>query len=115
MFGRRDPNQPTPTATVAPTPPVATKIDDEVAIENSNIAPADQVQNTKLEQARKRIWQDLREGIDLKSLAKMTPEQARQEIALAVDEIARFRQLNLKQAEVQRYVGLWPFGNFVGP
>ncbi len=62
----------------------------------------DPLQQARLEQARKRIYNDLRDGIDLKALAKMDPQAARDEISTAVEEIARFRQLNLKAAEVHQ-------------
>jgi pilus assembly protein CpaF len=63
-------------------------------------ARVDPVQQARQDQARKRIWNDLREGIDLKALSKMDPTAARDEITTAVTEIARFRNLNLKSTEV---------------
>ena len=72
----------------AATPPPTIKLDD--------------ANQKKLEQARARIAADLREGVDLKALARMDLATARAEIAVAVEEIIRFRQLNLKSAEVQQ-------------
>ena len=63
-------------------------------------APAKASKNTRVERARKRIWADLREGIDLKSLARMDAEAARDEIAGAVTEIGQFRSLDLTKAEL---------------
>lgn len=63
--------------------------------------PLDAITQNRLESARKRIWSDLRDGIDLKSLAKMDPADAREEILSAVEEIGRFRQLNLKPNELR--------------
>jgi pilus assembly protein CpaF len=55
---------------------------------------------SRLERARKRIWSDLRDGIDLKSLARMDADGAREEISSAVNEIAQFRALDLTASEV---------------
>lgn len=62
----------------------------------------DSINQNRIEQAKKRIWTDLRDGIDLKSLAKMDPEAAREEVQAAVEEIGRFRNLNLKPIELQQ-------------
>jgi pilus assembly protein CpaF len=130
MFGRRDgaapPPAPQPSAAAAVTPekPVsyeapeipakamfkdletAATITDKIKAEEEVITqPArttDPLQQARIDQARKRIWGDLRDGIDLKALAKMDQQAAREEIATAVEEIARFRQLNLKSSEVQQ-------------
>lgn len=56
--------------------------------------------NSRMERARKRIWADLREGIDLKSLARMDAEAARAEIHSAVNEIGQFRGLDVTPAEL---------------
>ena len=56
--------------------------------------------NSRIERARKRIWADLREGIDLKSLARMDSDAAREEILGAVTEIGQFRSLDLTKAEL---------------
>lgn len=56
--------------------------------------------NPRMERARKRIWADLRDGIDLKSLARMDTEAAREEILSAVNEIGQFRSLDLTPAEL---------------
>ncbi|MCB1651807.1 MAG: CpaF family protein [Alphaproteobacteria bacterium] len=55
----------------------------------------------RLKRARNRIWLDLRDGIDLKALANMEAKLAREEVASAVEEIARFRNLDLTPAELQ--------------
>jgi pilus assembly protein CpaF len=84
----------------------AAQITEKIKAEQETITqPAsrvDPLQQARLDQARKRIWGDLREGIDLKALAKMDQGAAREEISTAVEEIARFRQLNLKQSEIQQ-------------
>lgn len=56
----------------------------------------------RLQRARNRIWLDLRDGIDLKALARMKSEEARDEVGSAVEEIARFRNLDLTPAELKR-------------
>jgi pilus assembly protein CpaF len=56
--------------------------------------------NSRIERARKRIWADLRDGIDLKSLSRMDSEAAREEIQSAVTEIAQFRSLDLTKGEL---------------
>lgn len=56
--------------------------------------------NPRIERAHKRIWADLRDGIDLKSLARMDTEAAREEILSAVNEIGQFRSLDLTPAEL---------------
>ena len=56
----------------------------------------------RLQRARNRIWLDLRDGIDLKALARMKAEEARDEVSSAVEEIARFRNLDLTPAELKR-------------
>lgn len=61
---------------------------------------AEDMTTLRLQRARTRIWSDLREGIDLKSLAKMEAKAARDEIAAAVAEIARFRVLDLTPLEL---------------
>lgn len=56
--------------------------------------------NSRIERSRKRIWADLRDGIDLKSLSRMDSEAAREEIQSAVTEIAQFRSLDLTKGEL---------------
>ncbi|HEX2752479.1 MAG TPA: CpaF family protein, partial [Alphaproteobacteria bacterium] len=56
--------------------------------------------NPRMDRARKRIWTDLRDGIDLKSLARMDAEAARTEILSAVQEIGQFRGLDVTPAEL---------------
>ncbi len=56
----------------------------------------------RIKRAHNRIWNDLRDGIDLKALARMDSKAARDEIFTAVEEIARFRNLDLTQSELQQ-------------
>lgn len=62
----------------------------------------DSLTSLRLQRARNRIWLDLRDGIDLKALARMKSEEAREEVNSAVEEIARFRNLDLTPAELKR-------------
>ncbi len=62
----------------------------------------DSMTSLRLQRARNRIWLDLRDGIDLKALARMKSEEAREEVYSAVQEIARFRNLDLTPAELKR-------------
>jgi pilus assembly protein CpaF len=57
------------------------------------------VKNPRIEQARARIWKDLRESLDIKNLAAMDLETARGEITTAVGEITKFRELDLSETE----------------
>ncbi len=59
------------------------------------------ISTLRLQRARNRIWLDLRDGIDLKALARMDAKAARDEVQSAVEEIARFRNLDLTPAELQ--------------
>ena len=61
----------------------------------------DSITTLRLQRARNRIWLDLRDGIDLKALANMESKAAREEVLSAVEEIARFRNLDLTSAELQ--------------
>lgn len=61
----------------------------------------DSITTIRLQRARNRIWLDLRDGIDLKALARMDAKTARDEVFSATEEIARFRNLDLTQAELQ--------------
>ncbi|MFA7276441.1 MAG: CpaF family protein [Pseudobdellovibrionaceae bacterium] len=54
----------------------------------------------RLQRARARVWADLRDGIDLKALARMDGKAAREEVRTAVEEIARFRNLDLTPMEM---------------
>ena len=62
-------------------------------------APKPNVSNPRIEQARARIWKDLRESLDIKNLAAMNMDKAREEIVSAVAEITKFRDLDLSDAE----------------
>ncbi len=54
----------------------------------------------RIQKAQEQIWKDLRDGIDLKGLASMEVEKAKEEIKSAVEEIARFRALELTRSEL---------------
>lgn len=60
----------------------------------------DPVTVIRLQRARTRIWADLRDGIDLKALSRMDGKAAREEVKTAVEEIARFRNLDLTPTEM---------------
>lgn len=65
-------------------------------------SPQDNMTSLRLQRARNRIWLDLRDGIDLKALARMDGKAAREEVASAVEEIARFRNLDVTPAELEQ-------------
>jgi pilus assembly protein CpaF len=62
----------------------------------------DSMTTMRLQRSRNRIWLDLRDGIDLKALARMDGKAAREEVLSAVEEIARFRNLDLTPAELEK-------------
>jgi pilus assembly protein CpaF len=62
----------------------------------------DSMTSLRLQRARNRIWLDLRDGIDLKSLARMDSKAARDEVLSAVQEIARFRNLDVTPTELEQ-------------
>lgn len=64
--------------------------------------PVDNMTSLRLQRARNRIWLDLRDGIDLKALARMDAKAAREEVQSAVQEIARFRNLDVTPAELEQ-------------
>ncbi len=64
-------------------------------------SPEESMTDLRLERSRNRIWSDLRDGIDLKALARMDAKAARDEVQSAVEEIARFRNLDLTPTELQ--------------
>lgn len=66
----------------------------------SNAADNDSMTVLRLQRARARVWSDLRDGIDLKALARMDGKAAREEVKTAVEEIARFRNLDLTPSEM---------------
>lgn len=68
--------------------------------ETAPISDTDAMTQLRLSRARNRIWADLRDGIDLKALARMDGKAAREEVATAVEEIARFRNLDLTPSEL---------------
>lgn len=62
----------------------------------------DSMTTLRIQRALNRIWLDLRDGIDLKALARMDTKAARDEVQSAVEEIARFRNLDLTPAELSQ-------------
>src|SRR5690606_12569937 len=62
----------------------------------------DNMTSLRLQRARNRIWLDLRDGIDLKALARMDGTAARDEVRSAIEEIARFRNLDVTPAELEQ-------------
>ncbi len=63
---------------------------------------ADNMTSLRLQRARNRIWIDLRDSIDLKALARMDSKAAREEVSSAVQEIARFRNLDVTPSELEQ-------------
>ncbi len=79
--------------------------DDSLSLEG--VAPEvakgqDNMTSLRLQRARNRIWLDLRDGIDLKALARMDSRAAREEVHSAVEEISRFRNLDVTPAELEQ-------------
>ncbi len=74
----------------------STKEDNEIKTQG------DSVTSLRLQRCRNRIWLDLRDGIDLKALARMDSKAAREEVYSAVEEISRFRNLDLTPVELQQ-------------
>lgn len=74
---------------------------EEVVPEEEHRSHGDSITVLRLQRCRNRIWLDLRDGIDLKALARMDAKAAREEVYSAVEEIARFRNLDLTPAELQ--------------
>ena len=68
--------------------------------DHEDLSSAQNMDNLRLQRARNRIWLDLRDGIDLKALARMKAEEARTEVNSAVEEIARFRNLDVTPSEL---------------
>lgn len=87
--------------------PTKSMADDKGVFEDEPIPELDDgdgggsLSSVRLQRARNRIWLDLRDGIDLKALARMDAKTARDEVYSAVEEIARFRNLDLTPAELQ--------------
>jgi pilus assembly protein CpaF len=113
---------PPPPAPAAPSPPQAHKAPTPAPEETSGplksmaddalgdlheesaeeVSTSESMTALRLTRARNRIWSDLRDGIDLKALARMDGKAAREEVLSAVQEIARFRNLDLTPAELQQ-------------
>jgi pilus assembly protein CpaF len=70
-------------------------------VDAPKVSEADEMTSLRLQRARNRIWLDLRDGIDLKALARMDGKAARDEVYSAVEEIARFRNLDVTPTELQ--------------
>lgn len=75
-------------------------LDEEEEIED--VGGSDSMTSIRLQRARNRIWLDLRDGIDLKALARMEQQAAREEVVSAVEEIARFRNLDITPSELEQ-------------
>ncbi len=76
-------------------------VEAQAEIEEAEEENGDSLKSLRLQRARNRIWLDLRDGIDLKALARMEADAARDEVTSAVEEISRFRNLDLTPAEIQ--------------
>ncbi len=72
----------------------------EPSAEPAASEPKKNKSNSRVERAQKRIWADLRDGIDLKSLSRMDIDAARAEILSAVNEIGQFRSLDVTPSEL---------------
>jgi pilus assembly protein CpaF len=85
-----------------PPPPASAPLEDDVFKVHAPAAASatENADNVRLQRARTRIWADLRDGIDLKALARMEAKAAREEVQSAVEEIARFRNLDLTPTEL---------------
>ncbi|MDB5490403.1 MAG: Type secretion system hydrolase TadA/VirB11/CpaF, TadA subfamily [Micavibrio sp.] len=77
-------------------------MDDPHQAQVTHTDPTSTMTSLRLQRARNRIWLDLRDGIDLKALARMDGKAAREEVASAVQEIARFRNLDITPAELDQ-------------
>jgi len=75
--------------------------DEEPAGEDAASGGKNDAAALRVKRARNRIWLDLRDGIDLKALARMDAKAARDEVYSAVEEISRFRNLDLTPAELK--------------
>lgn len=83
--------------------PVKSMADDHMELyeeQKDDLSAAQNMDNLRLQRARNRIWLDLRDGIDLKALARMKAEEAKNEVQSAVAEIARFRNIDVTPAEL---------------
>ncbi|MGH1402912.1 MAG: CpaF family protein [Alphaproteobacteria bacterium] len=88
-----------------PAKPLKKMDEDPVLVDEEEEVPEnadDSVTSLRLQRCRNRIWLDLRDGIDLKALARMDGQAARDEVYSAVEEIARFRNLDLTPAELEK-------------
>ncbi|MAS87628.1 MAG: protein kinase [Micavibrio sp.] len=107
MFGKRDTDQLTEEPIISDdTPEVKERDNATKSFHTLDIEEADQTElkteniSVRLQRARTRIWADLRDGIDLKSLSRMDGKAAEEEIRAAVEEIVRFRGLDLSPDEI---------------
>ncbi len=66
-------------------------------LHNEPIVPKE---DPRLAGARKRIWNDVRDSLDLAALSKMDIKTARGEVQSAITEIAKFRSLDLSASEI---------------
>ena len=111
MFGKKKPGDIGLEQPVAMTAPVAEapvrKVEAAAPPQPQAETPEVQAQSTpktnaRIEQARARIWRDVRESLDLKGLAAMEVSKAREEVASAVAEIVRYRNIDLSKAEAMQ-------------
>ena len=97
------PPDPTAPAATKPVKSMAGDVLSDLHEETSEeVSVTESMTALRLTRARNRIWSDLRDGIDLKALARMDGKAAREEVLSAVQEIARFRNLDLTPAELQQ-------------
>jgi pilus assembly protein CpaF len=113
MFGKRGTPPPSNTTenpkkleekSAAPVPVTDPKSLPNIDTDNQSHldAPPAQKANPRIDSAREQIWKDIRDSLDLKNLASMEIEKAREEIYTAVSEIVRFRTLDLTKTEIQQ-------------
>ncbi len=103
-FGRKT-TKPAPASFSAPAPAAtpaqsASDIHKTVVEPTHTSQPTRPVGDPRLMKARKRIWNDVRESVDLHSLSKMDVVSARTEVQGAINEIAKFRSLDLSSGEI---------------
>lgn len=103
-FGKKSPGAPSTAPKPANVPAQSAADIHKTVVEPSipSPSPAQDMPSVdpRLAKARKRIWTDIRESIDLHALAKMDVPAARKEVESAIQEIARFRALDLSNGEI---------------
>ena len=63
--------------------------DEKIALDDTPASGKNDAATLRVQRSRNRIWLDLRDGIDLKALARMDAKAARDEVLSAVEEISR--------------------------